>query len=174
MAEHGGFEQTNGRALDTIGKFGLIAKVCVAAYPSTHPIHSKVKEDFALYEDVAAKLHSLALLMKSQKKIDSDQFDNTLLDFILAWDETFPGRTYFNKLHFVMMHLPDFVEEFGICGRASYLPGPLEICGGGRINSKYKDQFMFVKTGRAPDSWVEGFADTQLLSLFHYLYCCMI
>ena len=38
------------------------------------------------------------------------------------------------------------------------------IGGGGRINSKYKDQFMFVKTGRAPDSWVEGFAATQLLS----------
>ena len=38
------------------------------------------------------------------------------------------------------------------------------LCGGGRINSKYNDQFMFVKTGRAPDSCVEGFSATQLLS----------
>ena len=40
----------------------------------------------------------------------------------------------------------------------------LLLCGGGHINSKYNDQFMFVKTGRAPDSWVECFAGTQLLS----------
>ena len=38
---------------------------------------------------------------------------------ILALDKAFPGKLYLNKIHFVMMHLPEFVEEFGICSRAS-------------------------------------------------------
>mmetsp|Transcript_22812 Transcript_22812/g.40100 ORF Transcript_22812/g.40100 Transcript_22812/m.40100 type:complete len:109 (+) Transcript_22812:159-485(+) len=96
-----------------------------------------------------------------------------------------------------MSHLPDFVEEYGICGRASgeshesvhamlarakesmarmastqqkyrtlfaRATVNLTICGGGRINSKYKDRFVFVKTGKVPDSWVECFASTQVLS----------
>ena len=175
----------------------------------------------------------------------------THLDFIISWDKAFPGTSYFNKLHFVMSHLPDFVEEYGICGRASgeshesvhamlarakesmarmastqqkyrtlfsratvnlkediaekkeaaykSMSGKkrgkyetkttkktqdqfdfsstifgetltrddetyLTICGGGRINSKYKDRFVFVKTGKVPDSWVECFASTQVLS----------
>ena len=117
MAEHRGFEQTNVRALNSFGKFGLIAKVCAAAYPTSDPKHKKIREDFALYEDLARKLHALALLMKSQKRIDSNNFDNKLLDFILAWNKAIPGKTYSNKLYSVMMHLPDFVEEYGICGR---------------------------------------------------------
>mmetsp|Transcript_26556 Transcript_26556/g.57055 ORF Transcript_26556/g.57055 Transcript_26556/m.57055 type:complete len:385 (+) Transcript_26556:55-1209(+) len=36
--------------------------------------------------------------------------------------------------------------------------------GQGRIHSKYRDQFLYVKTGRAPDDWVDGFLQTELLS----------
>ena len=191
--------------------------------------------------------------MKSQKTIESKNFDNKVLDFILAWDKAFPGKQYFNKLHFVMMHLPEFVEEYGICGRvsaeshesvhtmmarskdamkrmastkqkyrtlfaratANLKRGIVEskakydkktkrgkrqktyntnknrkqqdqitfssaIFAGteivndegflvlsdcqGRISSKYRDQFLYVKTGRAPDDWVDCFLQTQLLS----------
>ena len=65
MAGHGRFENTNRRALNMDGKFGLIMKVCVAVYPATHPIHNKVKEDLPLLEDAAGKLYSLVILMKS-------------------------------------------------------------------------------------------------------------
>lgn len=251
MAEHSGFEQTNGRAVDTLENFEAIAKVCVGAYDSSHPIHEEVKTKFALYEDVAKKLHLLALSMKSQKKVDSDEFDDKLLDVILAWDKAFPGRQYFNKLHVVMMHLPEFVAEYGICGRASaeshesvhammakakaavsrmsstkrkfktlyaratvnLKEGIVEfktkiqkkmtgkkrgkynttkdtkrqdqveffssvfkgteqvgneefvrLVGGGRIHNKYKDLYLYVKTGRAPDNWANSFVQSQLLS----------
>ena len=36
--------------------------------------------------------------------------------------------------------------------------------GQGRINSKYREQFLYVKTGRSPDAWVDCFLQTQLLS----------
>ena len=57
--------------------------------------------------------------MKSQKTLDSKHFDNTLLEMILAWDKCFPSKPYFKKLNFTMMHMPEFVEEFGIYRRAS-------------------------------------------------------
>ena len=40
----------------------------------------------------------------------------------------------------------------------------LLLVGGGRIQSKYQDHFLFVKTGRVPDEWAKGLADPQLLS----------
>mmetsp|Transcript_26553 Transcript_26553/g.57045 ORF Transcript_26553/g.57045 Transcript_26553/m.57045 type:complete len:194 (+) Transcript_26553:2645-3226(+) len=185
---------------------------CIAVYSSENLLHEKVKETFALYDDLAKKLYALCLLMKSQKTLELKNFDNALLDYILAWDAAFPGKPYFNKLHFLMMHLPDFVEEYGICGRVSAeshesvhtmmakskeamkrmastkqkyrtlfaratansssifsstetVNGEeyLVLFGGqGRIHSKYRDQFLYVKTGRAPDDWVDGFLQTEL------------
>ena len=57
--------------------------------------------------------------MKSQKKIDSTKFDDAVIDVIVEWDSVFPDEPYFNKLHFVMCHLPEFVRRYHICGRAS-------------------------------------------------------
>ena len=119
MAEHSGFEQTNGRALKSLEKFKEIASVCVASYESTHPLHNQVKERFAEYEVVAEKLYTLCKLMKSQKKLSCEEFDAAVAHFIDAWNTTFPNVPYFNKLHFVMVHLPLFVKEYGFCGRAS-------------------------------------------------------
>ena len=57
--------------------------------------------------------------MKSQKRLDPDNFDIKVIDVMLAWNDAFPGDSYFNKLHFVMVHLPEFVHLYHICGRAS-------------------------------------------------------
>ena len=62
-----------------------------------------------MYEKLAEKLYALAVIMKSQAKIDPDEFDNTVLDFILVWNKVFPEVPYFNKLHFIMIHYPEFV-----------------------------------------------------------------
>lgn len=39
-----------------------------------------------------------------------------------------------------------------------------ELIGGGRIHSEFKDVFLFVKTARAPDEWVEGLERLNTLS----------
>jgi len=57
--------------------------------------------------------------MKSQRRQIPQEFDDKVIDTILSWNETFPGDSYFNKLHFVMAHLPVFVSFYHICGRAS-------------------------------------------------------
>ncbi|KAL7525991.1 hypothetical protein ACHAWF_001590 [Thalassiosira exigua] len=119
MAEHSGFEQTNGRAMNSLKRFNNIAAVCKMVCPEGYPLHSKVINLFETYSDVAAKLYKVCRLMKSQKPLDLDTFDEALLDFILAWNKAFPETPYFNKLHFVMMHLPEFVAEYGFCGRVS-------------------------------------------------------
>ncbi|KAL7531358.1 hypothetical protein ACHAWF_003733 [Thalassiosira exigua] len=92
--------------------------VCIVCAAS-NPLHLQVTELFNEYPDLAQKLYLLCQLMKSQEKLNPDAFDAAALDFILAWNAVFPEEPYFNKLHFVMMHLPDFVEEYHICGRAS-------------------------------------------------------
>ena len=39
-----------------------------------------------------------------------------------------------------------------------------ELIGGGRIQSRFKHVFLFVKTARAPDEWVVGLEQLNLLS----------
>ena len=109
IAEHSGYEQTNGRALNTLKNFKAIDAAQIAAYDETHPSHGKIKERFTLYEELAEKLHALAVRMKSQARIDHDEFDNTVLDLTFVWNKVFPEVPYFNKLHFIMMHYPEFV-----------------------------------------------------------------
>ncbi|KAL7540284.1 hypothetical protein ACHAWF_006640 [Thalassiosira exigua] len=251
MAEHSGYEQTNGRALNSLSKFDKIAEVCKSAYPVEHPLHNSISEIFDSYADLARKLFRLCRLMKSQKRIDTDEFDEALLDFILGWNTQFPGTPYFNKLHFVMVHLPDFISEYGICGRASaeshesvharfsrlkqlvkrmvsvpqryktlfarstmnltdgvadvelqvkdkmtgnergeyntdrltkmkdevelsssifsgedIVGGEpfLTIVGGGRIHKKFREDYLLVKSGRAPTAWGKCFVDSNLFS----------
>ena len=65
--------------MDSIEKFAIITKACVAVYLEDSLTHNKVKDAFELYEDLAKKLHMFCLLMKSQKKIEMKNFDNKLL-----------------------------------------------------------------------------------------------
>ena len=78
-----------------------------------------MKELFANFRVVAGKLYALATLMKSQKRLDPENFYIKVIDVMLAWNDAFPGDSYFNKLHFVMVHLTEFVHLYHICGRAS-------------------------------------------------------
>jgi len=118
-AEHGGFEQTNGKAMNSLERFDDIATACEVTYPEGHRLHDQVKAYFAKFRVLAAKLFALTKLMKSQKKIDPADMDYKVIEVMLAWNDTFPGKAYFNKLHFVMVHLPEFVHRYHICGRAS-------------------------------------------------------
>ena len=43
--------------------------------------------------------------------------------------------------------------------------GFVELAGvEGRIPAKFKEEYLFVKTARAPDEWVQGFIDLNTLS----------
>ncbi|EJK58477.1 hypothetical protein THAOC_21391 [Thalassiosira oceanica] len=117
--QHGGFNLTNGRILRELENFDKIATACRAAYPAGHSLHEVVQEMFDRYELFAKNFFNVAKLMKSQRKIDSEEFDGKLLDMILAYDAAFPDESYITKLHFLVYHIPDFVEEYGALGRLS-------------------------------------------------------
>ena len=117
-AENGGFDQTNGRGMNTLEKFDDVAEVCILAYKSD-PKHDKVKLMFENYKELASHLYELTKYMKSQKKRDADELVDLLVKFLAKYEELFPGESCYNKLHFVMWHLVAFVEKWGTCGRLS-------------------------------------------------------
>lgn len=45
--------------------------------------------------------------------------DAYVLNFIIEWDKVFPHVPYFNKLHDIVMHVPEFVNLWGCLGRLS-------------------------------------------------------
>ena len=116
-AEHGGFELTNGQALDTLENFEEIVRVILSSYATDDPKEPTAKKLFKQYADLSAKTFELMKYLKSQKRLDEEVFMNLLLDFVLAWEETFPDVPCFNKLHFLMRHVVDYIIEYGIFGR---------------------------------------------------------
>ena len=118
-AENGGFDQTNGRAMNSLEKFDDVADVCVRAYESSDPIYEEGKQMFDGYRLLAKTLFEVTKYMKSQKKQNVDEFVKLLVQFLAKYEELFPGERCFNKLHFVMWHLVEFIAEWETCGRLS-------------------------------------------------------
>ena len=119
MAEHGGFEQTNGRALNTLQKFPEIVSVILSSYADDDPKKQLAEEIFGKFEDLAEKTFKLMTYLKSQERRCPDEFLDLLLDFVMSWEDTFPDVPCFNKLHFLMRHVVEFIDEYGIYGRVS-------------------------------------------------------
>ena len=65
MAEHSGYELTNGNALNALEKFDSVAHACVNTYGPSDPNYNKVQEMFHEFKKVAKVLFSLATYMKS-------------------------------------------------------------------------------------------------------------
>ncbi len=119
MAEHSGYEQTNGNALKSLENFDKIVKVCISACDTDAcDVRERLKEMMATFNDVAKKLLRVCLLLKSQKKCDPDEFDTAVADYASAYLDTFDGKS-FNKLHFLIAHITSFVREYKMIGRAS-------------------------------------------------------
>ena len=252
MAQNGGFEQTNGRALTTLQNFPRITAVCLTAFEESHPLYDDLKRKLDLWEEWAKCAYELLTRLKSQKQLPIDEIEKLLLDFIDAWEAAWPFVPYFNKLHWLMAHVLEFIEEYGIYGRlsaeshesvharlmkmkdnlnrmasteqrfstfyaraavnlkdgivetkagitqkmtgkkrgrynvkekskrqdtvncVSYVHGSdtvtvdgkefLLLLNGGRIPLEYKELYEYVKSGKAPEAWVKGFAECNLLS----------
>ena len=234
--------------------FESIARTVVAACGDLS-IRAEVEARFDEFKDLAHVAYALMKMIKSQDKLDPDEFDRTALKFILKWEKVFPNVDCFNKLHFIIEHYPDFIRRYHMCGRksaeshesvhtllsklkeavkrmtstekmfntifsrsmADLKPGVAErreevankrgvgkkrgryntsrtsrrqdevefsttIFGNsvevegesedfveligveGRIHAKFKREYLFVKTARAPDEWVQGFIDLNTFS----------
>ena len=71
------------------------------------------------FRKICKILFSLAKRLKSQEKQCPRDVENRILDFLNEFDRVFPDVPYFNKLHFLMCHVPEFVERFGCLGLLS-------------------------------------------------------
>ena len=83
------------------------------------PIQAEIKARFEAFKDLASKTYALMKMIKSQDKLNPDEFDRTLLHFILAWEKTCPNVACFNKLHFLIEHYSDFTQRYHMYGRKS-------------------------------------------------------
>ena len=117
MAQHSGFEHTTENGIDTLQHFDKVADAVEKVYPASHLLHEKIKKAFAGYRKVANLMYPFLTYMKSQKKRHLQRFLQLLDPLLLAWDETFPDRKYFLKLHHIMAHLSDFVNKYQMLGR---------------------------------------------------------
>ena len=90
MKEHGGQQQTNKRALNTLERFPAICEAILSSHAANNPMKSMSKKILSNVDDLAKKYFELIKLIESQKKINSEKFLDLLLDFVLAWDATFP------------------------------------------------------------------------------------
>ena len=254
MAEHSGYEQTNGRALNTLKNFADVKALCLSAIDSSDAIFPKAQAMFELFDDLVIHMYALLVHLKSQQRLSVSKTEKLLVSFFEAWDKAFPFVTYINKMHFLMEHVIEFVEEYGVYGRFSAeshesvharferiktavkrmastqqrfktffaratvdlkdgivktkeivrkkMTGNkrgkynvikatkrqddvnfvsssifkdevvtvdgveyLDVCVGGRIPAEYKDLYMYVKLGKAPDDWVKCYETTQFLSV---------
>jgi len=74
---------------------------------------------FGRFQKLVEKMFILLKCLKSQKKITEEDFLEKLVDFIAAWDETFPDCPEFNKLHLLKAHIARFIQKYQMCGRVS-------------------------------------------------------
>ena len=121
MAEHGGYEQTNCRVLDTLQNFGKIKDLCLAAIDESEEEyqHAEWESMFNKFDEVAKHTFNLLTYAKSQKRRSSDVFDDLLLEFLISWEKVFPNVKCFNKMEFLMQHVNEFIDEYGVYGRFS-------------------------------------------------------
>ncbi len=117
MAEHSGYEQTGGRVLNTLENFADIKALCISAIDPEDARKEKAEEMFKKAEHLAKHLYNLLVFLKSQKKRCPERAKKLLLDFFDAWDATFTIIRHINKLHFLMEHVIEFIERYGVCGR---------------------------------------------------------
>ena len=104
--------------MNTLEKFDDVADVIVRGYRSD-PRESELKELFEGYKVLIANLFELTKYIKSQEKRNVDDLVKHLVRFLVKYEELFPGESCYNKLHFVMWHLVEFVAEWETCGRLS-------------------------------------------------------
>ena len=127
MAHFSGLEMTNRAGMTAMENFDKVSnrvKNMYATDPnSTTPpspqdleMHRWLNEKFSKYERVSKKLFELLTFLKSQEKKSAEECREVIYQFSLAFDDAFPDKDAFNKLHFLICHTPTFVELWGMLG----------------------------------------------------------
>jgi hypothetical protein len=118
-AEHGGREQTNGKAMISIEKFDEIMDVCIASIADESDYKDEVTQQLDLFKTAGRSLYKLTKLMKQQEKLDPKDFDLAVASFLLNLEAACPGMAYYNKIHFLASHVTEFVREYKCYGLLS-------------------------------------------------------
>lgn len=127
MAQHSGLEQTNGKGMTFLQNFNRVREKVVNMYapnfsgPSPPTLRELamfewLKGLFARFQRVADTLFHILTFLKSQEKRDPHVFKELVYQFALAWEDAFPDKNAFNKLHFLLGHLPEFIELWEMIG----------------------------------------------------------
>lgn len=118
--EHGGRDQTNGKAMQSLENFDAIIDACIASCASKQDEkRAEITEKFEGFRVAGKTLFQLNLKIKSQKKLDPDDFEHSIATFLVALEKAFPDYNYYNKLHFLANHATEFVREFHCYGLLS-------------------------------------------------------
>ncbi len=72
-----------------------------------------------LFKKAGSSLYTLTKLMKQQDKLDPDKFIDAVAQFLIDLEIPFLGYKYYNKLHFLSLHVIEFVIEYHWYGRLS-------------------------------------------------------
>ena len=142
LPQHCGLEQTNQHGMNMMENFAKISQrvrgTCIpdcdspslsspamtsnGENPVMDCIREKmetqvwIKENFKKFERVADTLSPLLRFLKRQEKVCADELKELIYEFTVAWDDAFPYKKAFNKFHFLVAHMPDFVELWGMLG----------------------------------------------------------
>ena len=118
--EHGGREQTNGKGMKSLEKFNAIMDACIVALANEPDEKcTDFTKQLELFKKAGSSLHTLTKLMKQQDKLDPDEFIDAIAQFLIDLEIAFPGYKYYNKLHFLSLHVLEFVIEYHCYGRLS-------------------------------------------------------
>ena len=118
---------TNADSINYMQNFQSISKRVIGMYApdptSSTPqslqdmaMHAWLKTFFEKVALVAQVLSKIMIYMKSQRKRDPKLFRDLLFQFSIAWKDAFPDKNTFNKLHFLLYHLPGYVDLWEMLG----------------------------------------------------------
>ncbi len=88
--EHGGWDQTNGKAMKSLECFSEIIDACIASYArEPEGKCAEVMKSFESFRMAGEALFQMNLKIKSQQKLDPDEFESSIATFLVAFEKAF-------------------------------------------------------------------------------------
>ena len=146
---------------DFVRRYHMCGQKSAESHESVHTLLSRLKESVKRMTSTQKQFNTIFSRSLSILKPDMAQVQNKLSD------NKKNRRTTSNYNTNKATRRQDEVEFTAtIFGPSVQVDGEdfTELIGGGRIQSIFKHVFLFVKTARAPDEWVEGLERLNLLS----------
>ena len=148
---------------DFVRRYHMCGRKSAESHESVHTLISRIKESIKRMtssEKMCAKVFA-----RSMAGLKSGMAETREKNSNRAAGKTGKTRGRYNvSKQSSRMDNADFVAA--VVGEKVQVDGEefIELAEGGRIGSKFEAEYFFVKTGRAPDEWVEGLEKLNLLS----------